>query len=103
MDLIKLNADNFDKEVLEADKPVLVDFWAPWCGPCQVLGPIIENIAEELGEKAKVGKLNVDENQQLAGKYEVRGIPTVIVFKDGEPTKRMVGIQPKEDYLESVK
>jgi thioredoxin 1 len=103
MNLVKLNSGNFEKEVLEAEKPVLVDFWAPWCGPCLVLGPIIEDLAEELGEEVKVAKLNVDENQQLAVEYEVRGIPTIIVFKNGQPQQRLVGIQPREEYKKAVK
>ncbi len=102
MSLLELTEDNFTEEVLEEEGPVLVDFWAPWCGPCQVLGPVIEKLAEEVGDKAKVAKLNVDSNQQLAAKYEVRGIPTVIVFKGGEPTQRFVGVQPKEAYLKAI-
>ncbi len=102
MDLIKLNSDNFEEEVLKSEEPVVVDFWAPWCGPCRVLGPVIEELAEELKGKAKVAKLNVDDNQQLAAEYEVRGIPTVIVFKNGQPVERIVGIQPKEKYLQAV-
>ncbi len=102
MNLIELTSDNFEEEVLQSEKPVLVDFWAPWCGPCQVLGPVIKELAKELGDKAKVCKLNVDENQQLAAEYEVQGIPTVVVFKDGEPQKRLVGIQPKEEYINAV-
>jgi thioredoxin 1 len=102
MSLLKLTEENFTKEVLEDKGTVLVDFWAPWCGPCQVLGPIIEKLAEEVEGKAKIAKLNVDDNQQLAAKYEVRGIPTVIVFKNGEPKQRLVGVQPKEAYLEAI-
>jgi thioredoxin 1 len=102
MDITKLNSDNFEEEVLNSELPVLVDFWAPWCGPCRVLGPVIEEIAGELEGKAKVAKLNVDDNQQLAAEYEVRGIPTVIVFKNGQPAERMVGIQPKEKYIQAV-
>lgn len=102
MDLIKLNSDNFEEEVLKSEEPVVVDFWAPWCGPCRVLGPVIEELAEELKGKAKVAKLNVDDNQQLTAEYEVRGIPTVIVFKNGQPVERIVGIQPKEKYLQAV-
>lgn len=99
--MLKLNSNNFDKEVLESDQPVLVDFWAPWCGPCQVLGPVIEELADEI-EGAKIGKLNVDENQQIAGKYQVRGIPTIVLFKDGEPKERLVGVRSKEEYKQAI-
>jgi len=102
MSTVKLNSDNFEEEVLKAEKTVLVDFWAPWCGPCQVAGPILEEISEEEKENVRVGKLNVDENQQLASQYQVRGIPTVIVFKDGEPKKRLVGVQEKQTYKKAI-
>ena len=81
---LKLNSENFEKEVLNSDKPVLVDFYADWCGPCKMMAPIIEEIAEELQGKAKVGKINVDENQELAMKYEVMSIPTLIIYKNGK-------------------
>ena len=87
---------NFDKEVLKAKKPVLVDFWAPWCGPCQITGPIIEAIAQEVGDKAIVGKLNVDENPITAQKYGIMSIPSLIIFKGGIIVDQAVGVQPKE-------
>jgi thioredoxin 1 len=94
---------NFEEEVLKSDVPVLVDFWAPWCGPCQMMGPIIDELAGEYeGGKAKVGKLNVDENQVSAGKYQVMSIPTVLVFKDGEVVDKMVGGVPKEKLKEML-
>jgi len=87
---------NFDEEVLKAKKPVLVDFWAPWCGPCQITGPMVETIAQEIGNKAIVGKLNVDENPIIAQKYGVMSIPTLIIFKGGIIVDQVVGAQPKE-------
>jgi len=87
---------NFDAEVLNCDKPTLVDFWAPWCGPCQVMGPIIEELAKEIGDKAKVGKLNVDENSDTASKYGIMSIPSLKIFKDGKVAKEFVGVQAKE-------
>jgi thioredoxin 1 len=87
---------NFEQEVLNSQKPVLVDFWAPWCGPCQMMGPIIEELAEELEGKVVVGKLNVDENPQMAQKYGIMGIPTLLVFKNGQVVEQFVGVQPKE-------
>jgi thioredoxin 1 len=93
---------NFEEEVLESDKPVLVDFWAGWCMPCQMLGPIIEELAEEMGDKVKVRKLNIDENKQTAGKYQVMSIPTVMLFKNGKAEETLVGVQPKEAYKKAI-
>ena len=95
--------DEFEAAVLNCDKPVLVDFWAEWCGPCRMLSPIIEEVAEELGDKVKVFKLNVDENQETAAKYQVMSIPNVIMYKDGEVVESWVGVRPKDQYLEGVK
>jgi thioredoxin 1 len=87
---------NFQAEVLESDVPVLVDFWAPWCGPCRQVGPVVEEIANEKGESLKVVKLNTDENQQTAISYNVLSIPTLIVFKNGAEAKRVIGAYPKK-------
>ena len=94
---------NFEAEVLNSDVPVLVDFWAPWCGPCQMMGPIIEDLAKEFDAgKAKVGKINVDENQVVAGKFQVMSIPTFLVFKNGEVVETLVGGLPKDKLKEAI-
>ena len=93
---------NFEAEVLKSEKPVLVDFWAAWCGPCQMMGPIIEEIAEEVKDKYKVGKLNVDENRETASKYGIMSIPTLIIFKGGKEVKQLVGVQSKEGLKEEL-
>lgn len=89
---------NFQKEVLGSEQPVLVDFWAPWCGPCKTLGPILDELAEEMkDEPVKIGKLNVDENQVVPGGYGIMSIPTLIVFKGGQPVDQLVGLQSKDN------
>jgi thioredoxin 1 len=99
----ELTDQNFSQIVENSKGLVLVDFWAPWCGPCRILGPVIEEIAQELKDKLVVGKLNVDENQQIAGKYRVMSIPTVILFKDGKILQNLVGVQPKQVYLDLIR
>lgn len=94
--------ENFEEEVMKSEKPVLVDFWAPWCGPCQVMGPIIDQLAKEMGEAAKVGKLNVDENRATAQKFSVMSIPTVIVFEGGKVKQQMVGVQNIDALKEAL-
>ncbi len=102
MSVIELNKDNFEKEVMEAEVPVLIDFWANWCGPCRMMSPIIDKIAEEMGDKVKVCKVNVDENHELAEKYEIMTIPAFIIVKNGAETGRTIGVQPKEDILKLI-
>ena len=102
---IVLNDDNFESEVLNSEIPVLVDLWAEWCGPCRALAPVIEEIAEDYDGKLKVGKLNVDENPGVPSAYDIRSIPTLIVFKDGAVQERVVGALPKNqivDLIESI-
>ncbi|EKE06502.1 MAG: thioredoxin [uncultured bacterium] len=102
MSEVILTDANFETEVLKSEVPVLVDFWAPWCGPCQMMGPVVEQISEELAGKAKVAKLNVDENGVTAGHYKVMSIPTFLVFKGGEVVDQMIGGVPKERLKEMI-
>ncbi len=99
MSEINLTNKNFEEEVFKSEKPVLVDFFATWCGPCQMLAPIITEIAEENGDKIKVAKVNVDEQQELAMKYDVSSIPTLIVFKNGNIANKVVGFHSKEEII----
>jgi len=103
MSELTLTDQNFQGEVLESKTPVLVDFWAPWCGPCRILGPIVEELAKEYEGKAiKIAKMNVDENQNTPMKYGIMGIPTLILFKDGKEFEKMVGLQSKEALTEKI-
>ena len=97
---VKLSNENFNKEVLNSEKPVLVDFWATWCGPCNMIAPIISEISEEFNNKVKVGKVNVDEEKELAIKYGISSIPTLVIFKDGKIAKTLIGFRPKEEIKE---
>ncbi|MCR5621746.1 MAG: thioredoxin [Treponema sp.] len=96
---LELNESNFTHEVLESDVPVLVDFWAPWCGPCKMMGPVLEEVAAEVSGKAKVGKVNVDDSPDLAQKYGIMSIPNFIVFKGGQSAGQQVGAVPKDAIL----
>lgn len=101
MSVITINKNNFQEEVLKSEKPVLLDFWASWCGPCRIVGPIIEEIAEERID-IKVGKVNVDEQQELASQFQVMSIPTLVVIKDGKIVKQSTGARPKQQILEML-
>ena len=99
---VTLTDANFDTEVTQHDKPVLVDFWAVWCGPCQMQGPIVEEVATAMEGKVKVGKVNVDENPQVSQKFGIMSIPTIMIFKSGTVVKQFIGVQSKETLLSEL-
>ncbi|MFA9376182.1 MAG: thioredoxin [Lachnotalea sp.] len=102
MSVIKITKNNFETEVIKSDKPVLLDFWASWCGPCRMVGPIIDEVAGQIGGSAVVGKVNVDEEQELAQKFNVMSIPTLIVMKNGKVIHSVVGVQTKQAILSMI-
>ena len=102
MATVKITKDNFDKEVLNSKEPVLLDFWASWCGPCRMVGPTVEEISEEMKGSAKVGKINVDEETELAAQFRVMSIPTLMVIKDGKVSATAVGVRPKQDIVKML-
>lgn len=102
MEIVTLTRDNFDKEVLASAEPVLVDFWASWCGPCRMFSPIVDEFAQENAGKVKVGKVNIDEEPELASRYGVMSIPTAILFQNGQAASTLVGVQPKEKLEEML-
>lgn len=101
-DLLHVTDATFESEVLQADEPTLVDFWAEWCGPCKMVAPVVEKIAEEHGDKVRVAKMDVDNNRETPASYGVQGIPTLILFKDGEEAARIVGFRPKEAMMDEL-
>ncbi len=98
-----ITSENFEQEVLKAEKTVLVDFWAEWCGPCRMLSPVVDQVAEELGDQITVGKVNVDEQPDLAQKFGIMSIPTLLVFKNGSVVQTSVGVRPKQEIINLVK
>ena len=103
MSVLKITSENFESEVLQSNKPVVIDFYADWCGPCKMMSPIIDKIAEELGENVKVGKVNSDENMELAEKYGIMSIPTIMIFKDGNLDKTFIGVTDKTTIINAIK
>ncbi len=103
MSTIRITKDNFEKEVLKSDKPVLLDFWAEWCGPCRMVGPVVEEISNEVAGTARVGKVNVDEEMELAQSFNVMSIPTLVVVKDGKVVNTTVGFQSKAALMNLLK
>ena len=102
MNIVELNNQNFEQEVLKSNMPVLIDFWATWCGPCRMMAPVVDAIAKEKDGEVKVCKVNIDENQELAEKYGVMSIPTFVIIKNGSETGRTVGVQSKEEIMKLI-
>lgn len=103
MSVLKITGENYEEEVLNSEKKVLIDFYADWCGPCKMMSPIIDKVEEEMGDSIKVGKINVDEEHDLAIKYEIMSIPTIVIIKDGKVEKTLVGLRDKSEIEEALK
>jgi len=102
-DVLEVTDENFEKEILQSDIPAMVDFWAAWCGPCQIVGPIVEELAREYAGKVKIAKMDVDQNRNTPSRYGIRSIPTLILFKDGQVAQTIIGAQPKSVIEEEIK
>ncbi|MBN1849446.1 MAG: thioredoxin [Deltaproteobacteria bacterium] len=102
-DILEVSDKNFDSEIMKADKPAMVDFWAEWCGPCKMVGPIVEELAKEYQDKVKVAKMDVDQNRETPARFGIRNIPTLILFKNGEVAKTIIGAQPKRSIEDELK
>ena len=102
MSLVEITDDNFETEVIKSDKPVLIDFWAVWCGPCKLIAPIVEELSTEYDGKVKIGKLDVDSNQQTSIKFGVRSIPTLLLFKEGKLKETIIGAVPKKNIVDKI-
>ena len=100
--ITELDSSNFDSAISAGPTPVVVDFWAPWCGPCKAIAPILEELASELGSAVKICKVNVDNNSEIAGKYSIRAIPTILIFKEGEVSETIVGLTSKDDLKAKI-
>lgn len=100
MEVLTITSENYSEEVEKSDKPVLLDFWADWCAPCRMMSPIVDAVAEELGDKIKVGKVNVEEEQELAMQFQIMNIPTLLIFKGGKVVNQFIGVQDKNTIIE---
>ena len=102
MSVLKITEENFEKEVLNSNVPVIIDFYADWCGPCKMMSPIVDEIAEEVGDRIKVGKINTDENMNLSSKFEIMSIPTILIIKNGNVEKSFIGVTDKETIINEI-